>query len=370
MRLCYFCIAVLGALLGINVMAAEPTYVDLFSSGSDGYHTYRIPSVIRTPKGTLLAFCEGRKSSRSDHGDVDLVMKRSDDGGRNWGPMQLVYEQGGDEAITIGNPCPVIDQSTGTLWLTLCRDNDHVLVMSSRDDGKSWSVPRDITADVKDESWGWVATGPGVGIQLTRGPQKGRLVIPCDHSIERDGKRVMSSHVMYSDDLGKTWQRGGTVGLHTDECQLVELLDGSLMINMRNYWGRDGGRPELGQMRAVSISKNGGDSWAKPTFDKILIEPICQASFIRLAIPGNMQPGGLLFCNPASRESRRRLTVRYSTDEGKTWPIDRLLHEGPSAYSCLVMIKDEVIGCLYEGGEKGAYEKLIFVRFDKQWLTE
>jgi sialidase-1 len=340
----------------------QSTKTDVFVSGTGGYHSYRIPAVILTPKGTLLAFCEGRKSSRSDHGDLDLVLRRSTDNGRTWTPTQTVYEEGGDAKITIGNPCPVVDQETGRIWLPFCRNNDKVLVTYSDDNGKTWAKPTEITDSVKEPGWGWYATGPGVGIQLTRGKHKGRLVIPCDHSQQIDGKRVMFSHAFYSDDHGKTWKLGGTVGRHTDECQVVELNDGTLMMNMRNYWGRDGKQQDKDKMRAVALSRDGGTSWGKLRFDKTLIEPICQGSFLRYATKGDTGPDRLLFSNPASKAKRERLTVRLSRDDGKTWPVARLLHKGPSAYSCLTVLSDGSIGCLYEGGEKNAYEKIIFAR--------
>ena len=203
---------------------------DLFVSGEDGYHTYRIPALTVTRQGSLLAFCEGRKNNRRDHGDIDLLVKRSTDGGRTWSGQQIVYEEGGTEEITIGNPCPVVDRETGTIWLPFCRDNKDVLVTKSIDDGVSWSDPVDITADVKNPEWSWVATGPGVGIQLDHGPHKGRLLIPSDHgegSGEEGDERVQYSHVFYSDDHGETWQLGGTVAPHTDECQVIQTDDGT-----------------------------------------------------------------------------------------------------------------------------------------------
>ena len=132
----------------------QSTKTDVFVSGAGGYHSYRIPAVILTPKGTLLAFCEGRKTSRSDHGDLDLVLRRSTDNGKTWTPTQTVYEEGGDAKITIGNPCPVVDQATGRIWLPFCRNNDKVLVTYSDDDGKNWAKPREITDSVKQPSWG------------------------------------------------------------------------------------------------------------------------------------------------------------------------------------------------------------------------
>src|SRR5262249_43969158 len=142
--------------------ADAPARTDLFVSGKEGYPTFRIPSLLVTPKGTLLAFCEGRKTGRDDHGDIDLVMKRSPDGGKTWGPLTLVHEEGGTAKITIGNPCPVVDRPSGVVWLTFTRNNDDVFVTTSRDDGKSWSKPEKITAQVKKPGWTWYATGPGV----------------------------------------------------------------------------------------------------------------------------------------------------------------------------------------------------------------
>jgi Neuraminidase (sialidase) len=346
--------------------AGLPEQVDVFVSGEDGYHTYRIPALLVSKEGTLLAFCEGRKTSASDHGDLDLVLKRSEDGGQTWSEQMIVYEEGGDAEITIGNPCPVVDQDTGTIWLPFCRDNDDVFITSSSDDGRTWSQPIEITSDVKKPGWSWYATGPGVGIQLKRGPHKGRLVIPCDHRETIDGKPVKVSNVFYSDDHGETWELGGSVKAHTDECQVVELTNGRLLINMRNYWGREGGDEAKGDMRAIAWSEDGGETWSDIEFDETLIEPVCQASFIRYTEGNNNR---VLFSNPASKETRHHMTVRLSYDEGETWPIAAVLNSGPSAYSCLTALPDGDIGCLYEGGIKGRYERITFARCRLEWLT-
>lgn len=349
------------------LFAAPPQRTDVYVAGTEGYHTFRIPAVIVTPKGTLLAFCEGRKTSRADHGDLDLVLKRSTDGGQTWSDLQIVYEEGGTKKITIGNPCPVVDQSTGTIWLPFCRDNDDVLITKSTDDGQTWSEPIEITKDVKKPEWSWYATGPGVGIQLLRGPHKGRLVIPCDHRVGEGRDKWNTNgyaHVFYSDDHGKSWRLGGVCGPGMDECQLVELANGDLMLNMRSYRGK--------AHRGVSISRDAGRTWSEAIDDPTLIEPVCQASFLRYSPAGDGASGKnrLLFSNPASDKTRHRLTVRLSYDEGQTWPVSQILHVGPSAYSCLTVLPDGSIGCLYEGGEKHAYEKLIFTRFALGWLTD
>ncbi|MGC9318625.1 MAG: sialidase family protein [Armatimonadota bacterium] len=368
---------------GAPVTQWEPLpHTDVFVGGTGGYHTYRIPALVVSSEGTLLAFCEGRTHNARDHGDIDMMLRRSTDNGETWEPMQLVYDEEvadgaeGDreapswaaEDITIGNPCPVVDRTTGRIWLPFCRDNDDVFVTFSDDDGLTWAEPRMITASVKPSHWGWYATGPGVGIQLQRGPNAGRLVIPCDHRERVDDNWQMLSHVFYSDDHGETWRLGGSVAPHTDESQVVELTDASLMINCRNYWGRSGGRPDRANMRAIARSSDGGQSWGELRFDPTLVEPICQASFIRYSAE---DLGGdrnrLLFANPASRSSRTQMTVRLSYDEGETWPVSRLVHPGPAAYSCLAALPDGRIGLLYE---RDGYRRISFVAFDLQWLTD
>ncbi len=342
--------------------------IDLFVAGRDGYHTYRIPALVATPAGTLLAFVEGRKDDGKDHGDIDLLLKRSTDGGRTWSAQQTVYEEGGTSNITIGNPSPVVDANTGTIWLPFTRDNRDVLVTHSTNDGVTWAPPRDITPDVKRPGWGWYATGPGVGIQLHQGTHRGRLLIPCDHSETVAGRSVKHSHVFYSDDHGRTWQLGGTVAPHTDECQLAELSDDRIVINMRNYWGREGNQPERGGMRAVAWSRDGGQSWSPLAFDQTLVEPVCQASLVRYR-PDRRGDRRLLFSNPAHRDARVRLTIRLSEDDGRSWPAARVLESGPSAYSSLAILADGTIGALYERGGEHPYEKITFARLSFGWLV-
>lgn len=347
-----------------------PAQVDVFTAGAEGYHTFRIPALVVTKQGTLLAFCEGRKTGRGDHGDIDLVLKRSTDGGKTWGPLQLVYEEGNDARITIGNPCPVLDRDTGVVWLPFTRDNKDVFVTSSSDDGRTWTRPVKITDAVKKPEWTWYATGPGVGIQLARGEHRGRLVIPCDHKAPEGGKLLTYSHTVYSDDHGKTWRLGGTVAPHTNECQAAELADGSLLINMRNYWGKDGGEPARGNMRTSAVSKDGGLTWGEVRFDKALPEPVCQASLHGYTWADTHGKNRLLFANPASATKRERMTVRLSHDGGATWPAARVLEEGPAAYSCLADLPDGTLACLYERGTKDSYEKVTCARFSLAWLTE
>lgn len=364
------------AMLGL-VLCNAPTHAqlpemkDIFISGTEGYHTYRIPSLIVTKKGTLLAIAEGRKVRDTDQGDIDLVGKRSDDGGKTWGPLKLIYEEGDKAQITIGNPCPVVDQDTGTIWLVLTRRNHDAMVTHSTDDGKTWAPAKEIKS-ARKPNWTWYATGPGVGIQLQRGPHKRRLVIPCDHRV--DGQQLSYSHVIYSDDHGKTWQLGDKVTPRSNECQVAERIDGSLLINMRNHWARDGADKSKGGLRMVAVSKDGGKSWGDVRFDKTLVEPICQASLLRYSWDGDGQKSRLLFSNPGHPVRRRILTVRLSYDEGETWPVSKTFTKWEdlfTGYSCLTVLPDGEIGLLYERLQnKNTVIGLAFTRFSLGWLTD
>lgn len=369
--LCAMSVAVLLGTAGLHALSAqELPAIDVFVGGQDGYFAYRIPALITSRQGTLLAFCEGRKTSLSDDGDNDLVLRRSTDGGRTWRKLQLVHEEGGDAVITIGNPCPVVDPATGRIWLSMNRKNGRVLVTFSDDDGATWSAVRDITSDASRPEWGWYAMGPGVGIALERGPYRGRLLFPANHRETTDRSGPSAAHIIYSDDHGQTWKLGGTVGLHTNECQVVETLgDGNgheLLINMRNHWARSGQRSEWAGRRLISRSRDGGLTWTDPVRDEVLIEPTCQASLIRYAWPEGLHKSVLLFANPASTTKRERLTVRLSHDEGHTWPVSKLIDAGPSGYCCLTRLKDGRVGLLYE---RGNYQRLSFVSFSLDWLA-
>jgi len=354
---------VVGVLAGASAARlfgrqAEPWRTTVFAAGDDGYHTFRIPALLETRRRTLLAFCEGRRHSASDSGDIDLVMKRSQDGGRTWSALQVVADLGAD---TIGNPCPVQDRATGRILLPLTHNpggvaerqiinreveaRRTVYMCHSDDDGRSWTSPRAIAAAVTEPTWTWYATGPGVGIQL----RSGRLVIPCDHVEE--GTKAHSSHVILSDDGGANWRLGGSTAEGANECQVVELPGGELLLNMRNAGRKN--------ERITSRSTDGGVTWSSLQWDHQLVEPVCQASLIRA---GRL----LYFSNPASTR-REKMTVRASPDWGRTWTEGRMLHEGPSAYSCLAPIGSKELGCLYECGEKGPYERIAFARFERRW---
>jgi sialidase-1 len=336
--------------------------IDLFISGEGGYNTYRIPAILVSTRGTVLVFCEGRKHSISDTGDIDIILRRSTDGGKTWEEPRVIADAGKD---VFGNPAPVLDSKTGTIYLfltwNLAEKGEKVILeesaprtvwlMKSTDDGKTWSKPIEITGCVKRDDWTWYATGPGHGIQL----RNGRLIIPCNHAVklspgERfDPNRHYYSHIIYSDD-GLNWFIGGTVPRGgTNECQVVELSNGSLYLSMRNYDGTF--------RRAYSISRDNGITWGDVKIDETLIDPVCQASII-----SDPDKSLVAFCNPASLK-REDLTLRISYDDCKSWLKSISIYRGPSAYSDLAIL-DNTILCVYENGDNTAYERISLTRID------
>lgn len=337
----------------------------IYESGKDGYHSYRIPSLISTRDGTLLAFCEGRKVSRSDSGDIDLLAKRSDDGGITWSKASVVWDA---ENNTAGNPCPVVDQRTGRIVMLMTwnlgsdhgrdlhsgtsQDTRRVFQTHSDDDGVSWADPWEITSSVKAPDWWWYATGPGVGIQLEHGPHKGRLVIPANHT----AKGYWGSHTLYSDDGGDSWNISSIIKPMTNESQVVELSDGRLMMNMRTQGISTRDRPYLGY-RSISFSKDGGESWSAPISDNELTDPVCQASIIRY------DENHLLFSNPhvpwsLKRGPRENMTIHLSYNDGETWPQSLTVYQGTSAYSSLAKVTDGTVGLLYEKEKDIVFAKI------------
>jgi sialidase-1 len=353
-----------------SAVPAPPQYTDVYVAGENGYHTYRIPSVIATQKGTLLAFAEARRSGAADAGDIDLVLKRSRDGGASWSRMEVVGDNGPN---TFGNPCAVVDRKTGAVWLlsTQNRGTDRekeiiagtsagsrtVWIMRSEDDGLTWPTPAEITDSVKPRDWTWYATGPGIAIQTSNG----RLVIPANHA--EAGTGVHRSHLIVSDDGGQHWAPGASSAAGTNESQVVELADGRLMLNMRNH------PPKADNFRLIATSDDLGRTLSGASPDPALVEPPAQASLVRLTTTQTYDRNRLLFANPASTK-RERMTVRLSYDEGRTWPVSRVLHEGPAAYSSLVVAADLSIGLLFERGAASPYETIAFARFSLDWLTD
>ena len=228
--------------------------------------------------------------------------------------------------------------------------------MRSQDDGATWSTPVDITASVKAPDWTWYATGPGVGIQM----RTGRLVIPANHAEAKTG--IHRSHLFFSDDGGRSWSLGATADPGTNESQVVELADGRLLLNMRNH------PPKPENLRMIAKSDAGGRTLSPAVPDRALVEPPAQASLQRYSAATAQDRNRLLFVNPAS-SGRARLTVRLSYDEGTSWPIARVVHAGPAAYSSIVVLPDRSVGVLFERGDRSPYDRITFARFTLDWLT-
>ncbi|HCA87766.1 MAG TPA: laminin G [Streptomyces sp.] len=358
----------------------------------EGYACFRIPAVVRTTEGTLLAFAEGRVDTCGDAGDIDLVLKRSADGGRTWGPLEMVNKGNGD---THGNPAPVVDTRTGRIVLATtynegrddagncevpCDRTPHL--QYSDDDGRSWSAPRDLTADIRPPEWdAWYATGPVHGIQLSRGPHAGRLVFGVNAE-SYEGSRITANHaaLVHSDDGGDTWRLGavdshpvaenGTFRQKPSEMTLVERLDGSVYVNGREQDGTDLGH------RDHTVSRDGGASFTAP-FRAIpgLYTPMVQGSVVRLGAghggTGERGSDRLLLSAPADPDRRRTMMIRSSYDEGRSWEsVDRgkVVTTDWSGYSDMVPLAREATGLLYEAGPVDARDEIRFARFTEDWL--
>ena len=344
---------------------------DLFVSGADGVCEYRIPSLITTAAGTLLAVCDARVDRPGDAiNNIDQVYKRSTDKGATWGEMRRAVAFPGEEAA--GDPSMVQDEQTGRIWLfygyvpgerpgatgpTPTRRVLQLGAVWSDDDGETWSSPRDIGAEVDRPEWCQIWPAPGRGIQA----KSGRLIIPCTAMVPDIW--IPRSYLTFSDDHGASWQVSACIGDNLNEPTVVELEDGTLMVNARSLRGKG--------CRAIVTSTDGGETWSEIRDEPVLVEPICQGSFIRLP------DGKLLFSNPASSVvgDRRNMTLRLSTDDGRTWPVSRQVYEGPSRYSCLTVLPDGEIGLLYERdsfswkGHDNQNKKICFRSFPLSWLT-
>ena len=367
--------------LGVNSPTlAQPTvsHVDVFTSGNEGYHTFRIPAIVRAPDGSLLAFTEGRKENRSDPGggDIDLVYKRSTDAGATWSRLLIADDPGAGWSAS--NPTPVVDPKAGRVFILYNRwepgfgtvlsepgtANNQTWIRHSADDGLSWSKPRDITRFARDfEGWGAMFLGPGGAIQTTTG----RLIVPAAAKIGKDFSVLVSAdqepqtatymraYVLFSDDHGETWQRGEMIGALTDENQVVELADGTVMIDARQSRG---GR------RWVAISRDGGITWSRPRPGQEVGRVATAIERYPLKAQG-ADVNRIIWTGPKG-PGRLNLVLRVSEDEGQTFVQERLLYGGFAAYSDLEMLDDGSVGVLWERGVSVGYQFITFTRFDLQ----
>lgn len=359
--------------LALPAVAAEPILdkITVFEAGTGGYAVYRIPALVCTEKGTLVAFCEARKSASGDWGAVDLLFRRSTDGGKTWSEPKKLDVGGGFEKnpvavnqklgaypnITVNNPTLIADR--GVVHLLYCVEYMRCFYTRSEDDGATFAPPIEITRTFEDfktdYDWKVLATGPGHGIRLSK---SGRLIVPVWLSTGEGGHghRPSAVSVILSDDSGKTWKRGDIVVKHPEltnpsESAAVELPGGRVMLNIRHE--------SAPHQRAISISDNGATKWSKPVRDPALPEPICMGSLLRVG-------DRILFSNPHNTDGRdrRNVSVHVSEDGGKTWKHRRAIESGLSGYTDLAADPDGSLYCLYEreGG-------LAIARFNAEWMT-
>jgi sialidase-1 len=388
-------------LAALQARAAEPRLekLELFEAGVGGHKLYRIPGIVVTAKGSVLAYCEARKHTGLDWDDIEILLRRSGDGGKTWSaPKPLPRPQGRFERnpaavakklarlgeLTLNNPVAIVDRA-GPVHFLYCVDYGRCFYLRSDDDGVTFGKPVEITPALepfrKDYPWRVVGTGPAHGIQL----KNGRLVVPLWLSRGTGNNAHHPSVVatIASDDAGRTWRRGDIVAGETDpltdpnESVLVQLADGRVMLNIRN--------DSRQHRRAVAFSPDGLTNWARPSFHEQLKEPICMASLCRFSEMGKSGRNRLLFANPDNLDgadpkgrvkmhSRKNLTVRLSYDEGRTWPVARVLEPGTSAYSDLAVGPDGTIYCLYERGSTDGKNHfntrtLTLARFNLEWLS-
>lgn len=380
-----FCVACLhfaacGFLLTRAVAAAPqvvpPQFVPVFVGDEGGYGCYRIPALVCSAKGTLLAIADGRISGCGDiPNPMDLVLRRSLDNGKTWGPIQVIANYGSDPDDKdiypfYGITNPIARVAAGDAALLLDRTNSRIWVLYdnggsqrgrkiklemrySDDDGASWSDAIDVERGNPGlrPSGGEFLAGPGNGVQLEFGAKAGRLIFP----VYVYGK-PSSSIVIYSDDHGASWKRGGVAGLGGGEIQVAETVDGGLLASMR-----DNDFPTTG-VRTFSRSIDGGQTW-QPFYTSTpdqppLADPANQASILRLTSTNDSDRSRLVFANAADAVSRVRMTLRMSYDEGQTWPVSDLIDGGSSAYSSLCKTADGRVGLLFE---RANYKRIDFV---------
>ncbi|HEX5168695.1 MAG TPA: sialidase family protein [Cyclobacteriaceae bacterium] len=362
---------------------AQQTAVPVFTSGQDGYKSYRIPAILRLPNKDLLAFCEGRVNSAGDFGNIDIVMKRSSDNGKTWSSLQVVADY---EMLQAGNPAPVIDGTdpaypNGRIFLFYNTGNNHegevrkgnglreVWYKTSVDGGMTWSMPVNITMDVHrpnqpeinaaydfKEDWRSYANTPGHAMQFQNGKYNGRIFVAANRSTGEPQEEFMDYQAFgfYTDDHGRSFHLSEMIPVPGgNESTAAELSNDRLMMNSRNQKGDI-------KARIVSISNDGGVTWDTTYFDRTLIDPVNEGSLLTLSY--NKNNNVLAFCNAADAVNRNNLTLRISYDDGKTWTKSLVVDKSDdvksyTAYSDLVKISKNEIGVFYE---RSNYAEIVY----------
>lgn len=379
-----------GAAFAATSSQAFFASTNLWNGGIGGYETYRIPGIVISKRGTVIAYTSARRNlDLGDWSNIDIVLRRSTDGGRTWGSSRRIA---GDSHGTTDNPVAIVDRQTGAIHFLFQKNYARCYYMRSDDDGRTFSKPVDITYvfDQFRPEYDWHVIAPGVGhaIQL----RSGRLLVPIWMAIGKlegptNGRNAeVRSHrpsavaTIYSDDHGKTWKRGAIISADSvetpnpSESMALQLADGRVMINMRNESTR--------HRRLISVSPDGISHWSKPYYNNQLFEPVCAASIVRYSLHPPTDKNRILFSNPDSEGipgigahrfmARENLTLKMSYDEGKTWPVHRVIDPGVTGYSDLAVGPDKIIYCLYEDGAVHGRQTnnahMIVARFNLAWL--
>lgn len=365
-----------------------PQEVTVFQNGLEGYKCYRIPAIVKAPNGDLLAFAEARRNNCGDFGDVEIVMKSSSDQGKSWSALQVVADNGSDQA---GNQAPVFDltdkrypkgrlflfYNTGTAHEQEVREGKamrEVWFKTSIDNGRTWTEAVNITTQVSKpnhpainpayrfrEDWRSYANTPGHGLQIQKGTYKGRIYIAANHSegSPQPKSRDYIAHGFYTDDHGQSFKLSPNVAYAgSNEAIAAETSDGSLLFNCRNQSGD-------AKYRIQAFTKNAGETWSEVKVMTDLPDPVCQGSMIDFEPKKGKKV--LIFSNLNSQTKREKLTIRVSEDDGKSWSAGKEIYAGAAAYSDLVVQKDQQIGVLYE---KDDYTKIVYAVFGYNWLMK
>lgn len=384
----YFLTSLIAVLLHAYHVQAQT--IPVFTSGTEGYKSFRIPAIVASGSGDLLAFCEGRVNDSGDFGDINIVMKRSSDKGRTWQSLRVLVDY---DSLQAGNPAPVVDlldpaYPKGVVYLFYNTGNNHegevrkgkglreVWFIRSTDAGRTWSAPRNITAQTHrpsqpsvnpayafSEDWRAYANTPGHGMQFRTGPHKGRIFIAANHSV--GGPRPQGAdyfaHGFYTDDHGASFSIGASLNIPgSNESMATELPGGGLLMSTRNQRGDV-------RRRILAFSSTGGARWDTAYFEDNLPDPVCQGSVLTLWRRRNKAV--IALCNNADERQRDNLTLSYSEDGGRTWGRKTLVDKAPSAdrkswtaYSDLVPTGKRTIGVLYE---QDNYARIVFR--DMRW---